>query len=109
MDTCTIDQIREDVKAKWRSCETIEQFSKLANLEPAMARHLESDYIGHTENVQRYIRELAITFYNVVKSFIEENQWKDIQCALRWCRQSYYSLGQSGGQSSRSSSVFLLR
>jgi len=53
MDTCTIDQIREDVKAKWRSCETIEQFSKLANLEPAMARHLESDYIGHTENVQR--------------------------------------------------------
>ncbi|ODM14508.1 hypothetical protein SI65_10130 [Aspergillus cristatus] len=61
------------------AAEIIGQFSKLANLEPAIARRLESDYIGLTENVQRYIRELAITFYIVVKSFIGENQWKGIQ------------------------------
>lgn len=79
MDIRTLEQIREDVRTKWRSCETVEQFSKLANLDPVIARHLESDYIGLTEDVQRYIRELAMTFYIVVKGIVEEKRLKSIQ------------------------------
>lgn len=79
-DTRTYEQIRQDVRTEWRNCETIEQFIKLANLDPFHANCLD---IGHrafpVTDVHKYIWRQAKNFCFSVKCLIQDEKYEGIQ------------------------------